>query len=308
MLMSVLTFNFYMLYWFYQNWKRVRLREQTRIWPFARTLFSAFYCYACFKRIKSYGAALGFKSAIPIGLITVVYLASAVFGLFGEFFALLAILAVPAALLPLQALATRINTCVAPHHDPNARIRPINVVAMVIGSALLFSNLYFGRDMREAQRVMFLDLFGQREMALSKLDRLVAHNPQNVLVLQQRSMIRARMGDLEGALEDIDTALDIATTADLLATRGSHLTSMRRFDEAIEILTRALELAPGNTRYYVERGMAYDGAGDYAAAVADYEQWLSEHASDGMVLSLKRDAEHFLEKRQDEDTRGEKKT
>lgn len=50
----VLTFGIYELYWFYRNWKYVRQRDSSDIWPFWRAVFSPVWYYALILDIRKH--------------------------------------------------------------------------------------------------------------------------------------------------------------------------------------------------------------------------------------------------------------
>lgn len=50
--LSIFTLGLYEVYWFYQNWRRVKVRTDTKISPFWRAIFSPFWATALFKVIK----------------------------------------------------------------------------------------------------------------------------------------------------------------------------------------------------------------------------------------------------------------
>ena len=64
LVMSICTCGFHEIYWFYQNWKRIQMREQRAIMPFARALFNVIFCYPCFKRIRDYEAQDNTRGAL----------------------------------------------------------------------------------------------------------------------------------------------------------------------------------------------------------------------------------------------------
>src|SRR5688572_18941040 len=55
--MSILTFSFYEIYWFYKNWKIIRDRTGQRISPFWRAVFQILFCYPLFKHVRDHEAA-----------------------------------------------------------------------------------------------------------------------------------------------------------------------------------------------------------------------------------------------------------
>lgn len=50
-IMSILTFNFYTMYWFYRNWRLYTRHSGEPLWPLLRTLFGIFFIYGLLKRV-----------------------------------------------------------------------------------------------------------------------------------------------------------------------------------------------------------------------------------------------------------------
>jgi len=61
--MSVLTFGLYLVYWFYKNWKAIKLQEKEYLHPLWRAWFSVIYSYSLFKRILGSSEKQGYKDA-----------------------------------------------------------------------------------------------------------------------------------------------------------------------------------------------------------------------------------------------------
>src|SRR3954470_14863581 len=56
-LMIFCTLGFYQVYWFYRNWQLIKEREGfagLRISPVPRAIFSVFFCYQCFARVRDF--------------------------------------------------------------------------------------------------------------------------------------------------------------------------------------------------------------------------------------------------------------
>jgi hypothetical protein len=74
-----LTFGIYLLVWFHENWKRVKLREQSSIWPVPRALFYIFFTHSLFRRIGESAAAqaveITWKPALQATLVVVLTIA-----------------------------------------------------------------------------------------------------------------------------------------------------------------------------------------------------------------------------------------
>ena len=50
-LLSICTFGFYEIYWFYRNWSAIKKAENANISPFWRSVFTVFFCHSLFKKV-----------------------------------------------------------------------------------------------------------------------------------------------------------------------------------------------------------------------------------------------------------------
>ena len=55
-------------------------------------------------------------------------------------------------------------------------------------------------------------------------------------------------------------------------TRGGKLLYLGEYRQAVEVLTKAIELEPADAAIYVNRGAAYAALAQYGLAIADYDQ------------------------------------
>ena len=72
-LLALLTLNLYLVYWFYRNWRAVKLRTGEDIWPPMRGVFYIFFTHSLFtdvnERLKDRGANFDWQ---PMALATAV--------------------------------------------------------------------------------------------------------------------------------------------------------------------------------------------------------------------------------------------
>jgi hypothetical protein len=115
--MSICSFGIYQIYWFYENWRLIKEREETNIRPSWRAFFAYFFCYQCFSRISRASASLGLQpiAAVPlaVGWVFMTFLA-----IIPSPFWIITVLSV-LFLLPVQAAANRVNQKWTPNHNPN---------------------------------------------------------------------------------------------------------------------------------------------------------------------------------------------
>jgi len=134
-IMSIFTAGIYEIYWFYRNWRIIKVREKSNIAPGVRSVFSIFFCYQCFSRIYKYGAQIGIHSiASPIALATGWVLISILAQIREQWlpYYLLSFIY----LLPVQAHVNRINVAVHPRHAENFKFSRSNWVVIVIGTIM----------------------------------------------------------------------------------------------------------------------------------------------------------------------------
>jgi hypothetical protein len=73
-LLSVLTFGIYELYWFYRNWKIIKVAEGKDIRPFWRAVFWIFFCYGLFKRALASAKRRAYPRSFSPGWLTAAYI------------------------------------------------------------------------------------------------------------------------------------------------------------------------------------------------------------------------------------------
>jgi hypothetical protein len=138
--MYLATFGFYSIAWFFQHWRRIKAREQSRISPGPRSVFSLFYCYPCFRRIRNYEVASLGDSKLAAGPLTIGWIVSSVFYQLPFPWLLIGWCSF-LFIVPVQIRANRINAAVSPGHDPNSRFTVLNWVFIVLGSLFVLMAL-----------------------------------------------------------------------------------------------------------------------------------------------------------------------
>jgi hypothetical protein len=135
-LMCICTLGFYQLYWFYKQWHSIRRREHTNVLPAARALFSVFYCYPCFRRIREHGVQMGIQPSLQAGAIATGFILCSLTWRLPDPYGWIA-MASMFFLLPVQAHANEINAVAAPAHERNAKLTGWNWLAIVPGGTLM---------------------------------------------------------------------------------------------------------------------------------------------------------------------------
>lgn len=136
--MSICTLGIYELYWFYKNWNLIKQRERTNISPFWRAapFFVLFFCHDCFSRIRADAASLGLHKSFPADPLAAGWIITSILWPLPDPYWLISMLAF-LFILPVQALANRINSTITPHHNPNRRFTAWNLVSVVVGAIII---------------------------------------------------------------------------------------------------------------------------------------------------------------------------
>ena len=131
-LMSFVTLNIYVLYWFYQNWKAMQAAGENLNAP-VRAIFYPFTAYYLFRHVRDRGEALGIAAgSFPAGVLAFALLVLSGAGRLPEPWWLITFLGV-LTLLPVQTLINEINARVAPEADRNERFTGWNIFGLIAG-------------------------------------------------------------------------------------------------------------------------------------------------------------------------------
>jgi hypothetical protein len=134
--MSVATAGFYEIYWFYRNWKLVKLQALPGISPFWRSFFSYFFCYSMFREIRCSASERGVTSRIYPFLHTLLWIGLFISWKLPDPYSLLSTLSV-LPLLPIQKTVQLLNNAHDPTFDTNSRFSKWNIAGIVIGGLML---------------------------------------------------------------------------------------------------------------------------------------------------------------------------
>ncbi len=129
--------------------------------------------------------------------------------------------------------------------------------------------------MREDLEDLFTD--GQFKLMDEEFDeaieiftKVLEHDHDGGKVYQARAVAYLRKGDKEAAMHDIDKAIECnPENPRFHYHKGAILFQQEAFDEAIESLSRAIDLDPAYASAYMLRGQLYERIGDEESASAD---------------------------------------
>lgn len=97
--------------------------------------------------------------------------------------------------------------------------------------------------------------------------------PDDALCLNNRAWAKFKLGQCDGAVDDIDKSLAIEETAYSLHTKASILVCQKRYNEAIDYFDRAVVLLEEpEAEYYYDRGKVKETIGDKNGAKLDFEK------------------------------------
>ncbi|MBB6095390.1 lipid-A-disaccharide synthase-like uncharacterized protein [Povalibacter uvarum] len=129
------TFGLYQIYWFYQNWRRIKQRDGSTIMPAMRSIFSIFFCYQCFDRIRRDTDAVT-GTTFAAGPLASFWILSQFLSNLPDPYWLISILAC-LVFVPVQLQVNRYNEQVAPTHDRNGSFSAANWIFAILGGAML---------------------------------------------------------------------------------------------------------------------------------------------------------------------------
>jgi hypothetical protein len=135
-IMSVCTFGFYKIYWFYKNWSLVKERTGNDIQPVWRAIFTIFFVYQLFRSIKESAQANNVACSWNPGLLATTFILLAFTRrLPGPYSLIVMLNVIP--LFAVQSTVNEINAKLAPFADKNEHYSGRNIAVMIIGTLLL---------------------------------------------------------------------------------------------------------------------------------------------------------------------------
>jgi len=123
------------------------------------------------------------------------------------------------------------------------------------------------------------------------IDRILEFymNNSEAEALFQRAMVKVRAGDFEGALADLNRAIELDPQDEMLySNRGAARAQLGQYEEAMADFNRALELYPRNVRVYCNIATLKMMLGDYQEALRNVERALEIDPENEQVQSLAR--------------------
>lgn len=131
--LSVVTFGFYEIYWFYRNWQVIKERGED-VRPLARAIFSIFFVHALFKRIRETARSTSTDVSAGGGLAAMYIILQLCVRLPGAFWLIAFASAVPLAIA--QSGVANIHRSLGLDPSVNNRFTWLNITGVVIGGML----------------------------------------------------------------------------------------------------------------------------------------------------------------------------
>lgn len=108
------------------------------------------------------------------------------------------------------------------------------------------------------------------EMAIESYDKAIQLDYSNVEYYKMRSQIKYYTGDIQGAINDITSAIQWKKDYKLYAQRGFYKLEKQNIDSAFDDYTEAIKLAPQNANLYFMRYCINTLKNDKQSAENDY--------------------------------------
>ncbi|WP_316736183.1 hypothetical protein [Pedobacter aquatilis] len=142
-LLSVLTFGFYQIWWFYKSWRFFQQKDNADLAPAIRTIFGIVFIIPLFTRIKGYAISKSYKKRFHSGLLFLAYLITTLLSYLPFPAGILSIFSVFVLLQPFTALnfAKRNSADIIAIEQKNFNVRQI--ILMIIGGILWLFNIYY---------------------------------------------------------------------------------------------------------------------------------------------------------------------
>ena len=122
------------------------------------------------------------------------------------------------------------------------------------------------------------------ELRLADLNAALKADPNNLKAMQERAGIRLKNGDVENALEDLETVLlKDPTNQQVAGAAVEQLVNMNRLDEAIELITKLLAASPSEGMYRM-RAILHRSSGKIEQAASDLNKAIAMAPKDPMTL------------------------
>jgi len=179
---------------------------------------------------------------------------------------LLLIFTMAALLAPAAAAAREADACVPAVRDTDALLAACT--RLIDGRTPLRGD---APARAHAARATAWGRKGEYARAIADMDAALAARPGDAGNLSLRGIFKHLSGDFDGAMADYSASLRIRPDGDTYANRGESRLEQNDFAPALQDFKLAVEINPGSGGYYLRRGLAWRGLGQYDRAVRDFD-------------------------------------
>ena len=135
--LSATTFNLYLIYWFWKNFKYEQGRNP-EIWPVLRTIFSGIFFYTLARGALDEADSRGIRASYSPALLTALLWGTSIGTRFlPDIVAIVAVFLLALIVMPVQLVVNRINRHINPSLERAERFRIWEIVIAIPGGLLL---------------------------------------------------------------------------------------------------------------------------------------------------------------------------
>jgi len=151
----------------------------------------------------------------------------------------------------------------------------------------LWRNDWYSEHEHIVRDVEYLIGNGSLNEALRKLNEQVGNDPENAELYHLMAKAYAAQGESKRALSSCDLALRYQKdNMDFLLTKSTILMGMKKYDDALKPMNRAIYLNPEHLNLYTIRAEIHHKAGDLSRALDDINHYLQFLDTDREALLL----------------------
>lgn len=334
--MSVATFGFYKLYWFYKNWQFIKQDSGEDIMPFWRAFFNLFWVYSCFtyigKSSDKYSSAAQVDTtksiAVAYILFTVMSFTSAKMFVNGEIFSIIIGFLQLHLIYLVNEIALKINKKQIPSFQNNTRFSLGNYIWLGIIWLLIIVGLSVNEDFERANELyengqyeeaiqsydkaikaepnlsegytnkcLALSKIGNYEEALKACDKGIELDPKSNVAYNNKGLVLFQMGKYEDAIDAFDKSIKLdSKDAVSYFNKASALAEIEKYEEAIKAYNKAIELAPKSSEYYSDKAFALYNLQKYEEALYAYDKAIELDNTNSVLYQSKARILEYLER------------
>lgn len=135
-ILSVTTFGIFELYWFAKNWTAFKAATGRKLSPFARAVFTVFYCYSLFSKVLHSAQLRGYASSYTAAALAAAYIGFAITNQLPDPWWLLFFFgSLP--LLPIQQAINYNNSRVDPSFQVSSKFSVGEILLAIVGGILV---------------------------------------------------------------------------------------------------------------------------------------------------------------------------